>query len=103
MTVNTPARVFFGPGFATWADCIIKDLSPGGAKLVVDAVYNLPNRLVLLDYAQDAAFDALRHWRRWDMAGVSFTARHDLTALDLPQLRHVREAWLALKPAMLGA
>jgi hypothetical protein len=84
--VNAPARLFYGPKLANFADCVIQDVSDGGAKLEVAEIYVLPRRLVLLDYRQDVALDAVVRWRRWDTAGLSFEHRYDM--------RHPVDAWL---------
>jgi hypothetical protein len=97
---NTQARLCYGPKFALWADCIIKDISLGGAKVAVSSIYKLPPEFVLLNFQAGAAFEVQLRWRKADLAGVSFLARHDLATLADPRLAEVRKAWQALGPAM---
>lgn len=98
--VNAPARLFYGPGLARWADCVIQDVSDGGAKLEVDEIYVLPRRLVLLDYRQDVAFEAALKWRRWNTAGVAFEHRHDMREPVDSWLTSVRDVWASLAPSL---
>lgn len=96
VVVNAPARLFWGPKLAHWADGVIYDLSTGGAKVEVSGMYTLPRRLVLLHYAEDAAFEAILRWRRWDTAGLAFEARHDLTQPVDSWLTDVQTVWQGL-------
>ena len=100
---NTPARLFHGPGYAHWIDCVVKDRSTSGAKVEVASIFELPSRLVLLDYREGVAFVAQRRWRRGDLAGLWLEVRHDLRDLKDPNLQAVREAWLKLGPGLGGS
>jgi hypothetical protein len=100
---NTPARLFYGPGYAHWTDCVVKDRSTSGAKVQVAAIFELPARLVLLDYREGVAFVAQRRWRKGDLVGLWLEVRHDLRDLKDPGLQEVREAWLKLGPGLGGA
>ncbi|WP_374471175.1 PilZ domain-containing protein [Phenylobacterium sp.] len=101
--VNAPARLFWGPKLAHWADGMITDLSKGGVKLEVSSVYVLPRRLVLLHYREDAAYEAILRWRRWDTAGVSFEARHDLSQPVDTWLAEVQSVWRSLAASLKPA
>lgn len=100
IAVNTPARLFYGQGFTLWFDCLIKDRSRSGAKVHVPALFQLPPRVVLLDYGEGVAYSAQRRWRKGDLAGLWLEVRHDLQNLKDPGLKGVREAWLALGPGL---
>ncbi|WP_321341859.1 PilZ domain-containing protein [Breoghania sp.] len=54
------------------AECAIRDLSEGGAKLIVSAQVDLPHIIVVYDEVADAILPARICWRRGNEAGVSF-------------------------------
>ncbi len=58
-------------GGASVMDCIVRDLSDGGARLALDGAITAPSefRLTLSD---GRAFDCLVRWRRVNMLGVRF-------------------------------
>ncbi|HSV04290.1 MAG TPA: hypothetical protein VLI41_13915 [Phenylobacterium sp.] len=100
---NTPARLFYGERFTRWIDCVVMDRSTSGAKVQVPAIFQLPSRLILLDYREGVAYTARRRWRKGDLGGLRLEARHDLRALQAPGLEAVHEAWLALEKGMRAA
>ena len=95
--INAPARICYGPNHELWADCIVRDISQGGAKIQLPSVYKIPPRFVLLHYKAKIAFEAVMKWRRGDVVGMSFEAHHDLTAGAEKHMAKVHEAWLALR------
>ncbi|MFZ5720263.1 MAG: PilZ domain-containing protein [Pseudomonadota bacterium] len=95
---NARGRIMHGDKLAIWADCMIKDLSPSGAKIELSQLYNLPPRFILLHFQAGVAFEVVLKWRRGDLAGMAFERRHPLDAEVEPRLEPVREAWLALRP-----
>jgi hypothetical protein len=95
--VDEPARIYYGAGYAFWADCVVRDISQGGAKIQLPPVYVIPSRFVLLHYRAKLAFEAVRKWRRAEMLGMSFEARHDLTRAPDPRLVAIHQAWLDLR------
>ncbi len=54
------------------AECAIRDVSHGGAKLIVSAKVDLPHVVILHDEVEDAIIPARICWRRGNEAGVSF-------------------------------
>lgn len=97
-----PVRAYLDTAFALYADCELRDLSAGGAKIHVSALYKLPPRFVLLQHQAGVAFEVILKWRRGDLAGVAFERTHDLKTLEDQRLTPVREAWLALQPGFGG-
>jgi len=93
-----PARLCYGPKHSQWADCVVKDLSTGGAKVELCSMYQLPRAFVLLHFSAGLAFEAVRRWRRADLLGVSFEMCHDLNAPLPARLGRVKATWLALQP-----
>jgi hypothetical protein len=102
VAVNLPARLFYGPKYSRWIDCVIKDRSTQGAKIEVPASFELSRRVILLDYRGGVAFMAQPRWRKWDMVGLRLEVSHDLRGPVDPSLEAVREAWVALSPALGG-
>ena len=97
---NSPARLFYGAGFALWVDCAIKDRSKSGAKVQAPALFQLPNSLVLLDFEQACAFEAQLRWRKAELAGLWLHHRHDLTEPVAPAFEEIRRAWQLLSPGL---
>ena len=91
------ARVFYGQQMAHWADCTIVDLSKGGARLQISAIYPLPSRFVVLRLADGVVYDVRVRWRRGDMTGVAFDASTQLEDNQEDRLAAVRQAWSALR------
>ncbi len=93
------ARVFYGQGMAHWADCTIVDLSKGGARLQISAIYPLPPRFVVLQLNGGMVYDVRTRWRRGDMTGVAFDAQSHIETNTEERLTAARHAWHALKAA----
>lgn len=91
-------RAYYGQNLSLWADCELRDLSAGGAKIHISALYKLPPRFVLLQHQAGIAFEVILKWRRGDLAGVAFEVRHDLETTQDPRMEAMREAWRALQP-----
>jgi hypothetical protein len=98
VAINAPARLLYGAKLSLWADCTIRDLSTNGAKIELSHLHVAPPRFVLLHFEAGIAYDAVLKWRRGDVAGMSFEARHPLEGETEPRLEPVREQWLALRP-----
>ena len=91
-------RICWGPHAAISTDCTIRDISETGAQLRVPATQALPNEFALIHVLDGIAYQATLAWRRGDLAGVHFEARHDLRVAGAPELFHLRQIWLALAP-----
>lgn len=85
----------WGPSGAMWADCVVRDLSNGGAKLQLKSVMP-PGDFRLLIVELGFAYDATPRWRREQFAGVKFTERYDLREAVPADLEHVRDIWKSL-------
>ena len=97
VALSAPGRVMHGERMGMWADCVIKDLSPSGAKIELSHFYRLPPRFVLMHFREAVAFEVVLKWRRGDLAGMAFEHRHPLATLEEPRLAPVVEAWRALQ------
>ncbi|MET0294740.1 MAG: hypothetical protein ABW042_06940 [Phenylobacterium sp.] len=91
-------RICWGPKGALSVDCSIRNISEAGAQLRVAAVQALPQTFTLIHVLDGVAYEATLAWRRGDLAGARFTARHDLKRPGDPAVLHLRQTWLALAP-----
>ena len=79
-----------------WADCTINDISKGGAKLQISAIYPLPPRFQLLQVRDGIAYDVRLRWRRGDLSGVAFEAERRIEGASDPDLVALEPVWRAL-------
>lgn len=86
-----------GDKLGIWADCIIKDLSESGAKIELSHLHKIPPRFALIHFQAGMAYEVVLKWRRGDLAGMAFEAKHRLEEPVQPRLEAVRAAWLALR------
>jgi hypothetical protein len=77
--------------------CTIRDLSETGARLRLERGASAPESFILIDLPHGAAYEARVAWRAGDQLGVAFTGAHDLTRPTPPELRHVRQLWMAAR------
>jgi len=59
-------------------DCVVRDLSEGGARLRLDAPGALPVRFHLFWLADRAVLDVEAVWRSSNEMGVKFHSKHDM-------------------------
>ena len=90
--------VLFGPATLT-ADCTIRDLSKGGARIRLMAAIGLPPPLALLIPTQDAAFEASVAWSRGIEIGVAFRRALNLGAPSSEVEKAARRLWIARRRA----
>ncbi|WP_442919052.1 PilZ domain-containing protein [Methylobacterium sp. XJLW] len=55
--------------------CVLRDLSPTGAKLAVSRRYRLPASFYLIVHGREIAFPVRRAWQRGDLAGVMLAVK----------------------------
>ncbi|HLI65325.1 MAG TPA: PilZ domain-containing protein [Caulobacteraceae bacterium] len=79
-------------------DCVIRNLSSRGARIVLSRAVDLPNRVSLIILREALLCDARVSWRSGDLTGLTFTARHDLQTDTDPHRRGIRALWQALAP-----
>ena len=92
-------RICYGPKYVISFDCGIRNLSRGGAQLRLAPTQPLPARFALLDVAEGLAFEANLTWRRGELAGVTFSAVHNLRGDVSDELKPLRGIWAAIAPA----
>lgn len=79
-------------------DCVIRNLSPLGARISLSNSIELPAEVGLLVIREGLLCEATVVWRRGDQAGLKFHGRHDLRRDTDPARRGVRALWMALAP-----
>lgn len=92
-------RVCFGPYHSITVDCGIRNLSEHGAQVRLPPQQPLPGELTLLHVNEGLAFDASVIWRRGEVVGLRFNARHNLKGDVADDLKSLRAIWSALAPA----
>lgn len=97
--VRAAARIWFGAGYALWADCKLRDLSTGGARIELPPGFKLTPRLALVHTAEPTIFEAVVRWQRGAAAGMNFEARHPFDGPVPARLTHIRDTWRALHPS----
>lgn len=78
------------------ADCTIRNLTSGGAKLQSSLAASLPREVWLIVIKQARAYRATIAWRRGEEVGVRFDSEHDLVRDTNPDLAIVRRVWREL-------
>ena len=74
-------------------DCVIRNLSPTGASLVVPMTVGIPSSFTLVDAHGGTRHPAEVVWRRGDRIGVHFT-----DVVDTPPMAHLPRAARRFKP-----
>jgi hypothetical protein len=92
-------RICYGSRYVISLDCGIRNLNERGAQLRISPSQPLPSTFALIHVAEGLAFDASLTWRRGDLAGVEFSAVHNLKTEVGDDLRPLRAIWAALAPA----
>ena len=65
-------KIIFADGTMV-VDCVIRNLSVGGARLDVPATLGLPHAFTLVDVQTERHYVATVAWRRGDQMGVEFS------------------------------
>jgi len=90
-------KVIIGNGLMS-PDCVIRDLSDGGARVRISGSIELPDAVGLLVIRDGLLFDATLAWRRGDETGLAFAGRHDVRGDVDPAHRAVHRLWKELAP-----
>jgi hypothetical protein len=73
-------------------DCVVRDISPGGARLEFQAPVSLPSEFRLRIVSADLTIPATAAWQRRLEAGISFTGVGTVGAVDNSPKKIVRSA-----------
>jgi hypothetical protein len=90
---NVRARIWYGPNAARWRDCLVRDLSPGGACIVLDAEAALPARLSFAHSDEPAIFLAVVKWRSGEAAGLALQHGYPLQHCATSPLDRLAAEW----------
>ena len=71
-------------------DCVVRDISPAGAKLEVDRTYVLPQEFDLEVPQRSAVYPCELKWRKENAAGVRFKENVDPAAAHYGELAKAR-------------
>lgn len=88
-------RVWFGPQAARSAACTLHDLSCSGAKIEVNGVHELPERVAFAHRDAAALFLAVVKWRTGEFAGLSFAEGVAFEDCTRPPLDRLAAEWIA--------
>ena len=89
-------RAFYGTHDAMWADGVLIDMSKGGCKLKIGAIYPLPARIRLLQVRGGVVYDARVRWRRGDLTGIAFEGTRTLEGCEDADLARLLPIWHGL-------
>lgn len=76
-------RIVFNNGNSTM-DCLVRDISSSGARLVLSQTATLPDGFDLVIPAKDRTHKATLRWRRADSVGVTFAEEAAHPAASAP-------------------
>jgi hypothetical protein len=80
------------------ADCIIRDLSPNGARVRLSRAIGLPHAVMLLVIRDGLLIDATVSWRIGEDVGLALGNRRDLRRDQDPAQRSLRMLWASVAP-----
>ena len=75
-------------------DCVVRDITDGGARVQVNGDQPVPDDIFLLDLRSGVAYEAHIVWRRYPMIGLTFQHRYGLAEASTPHLRILRRLWM---------
>lgn len=84
--------VVSAPGYEV--ACVITDLSDKGLRVRLDRVAAPPDRAMVVDVAEAAAYEVQVRWRDGMEAGFNIISKASLRGLTPARLTLAREAWL---------
>jgi hypothetical protein len=82
-------KVVYNEGSYT-TDCRIRDLSDGGARIVLSPGIVIPTRVVLIDTRNSTAYEAEVVWMKAPDFGLKFLATHALRGGLPPHLLYLK-------------
>jgi hypothetical protein len=80
-------KLFFGDDVAFVIDCIINDITDGGARVQVDTRAAVAEEFWLVHLMDHTAYRATVAWRRHGSVGLRLISRHDLKSADTPETK----------------
>jgi hypothetical protein len=78
-------------------DCLVRDISAGGARLIFQGAVTLPDMVELYVSNRDETHLAHVQWHRGDQVGVAFTSKKTETERNLGEAADLNERAAALE------
>jgi hypothetical protein len=101
----TPRRRVLLPGLMVYAngtqtcDCTLRDLTPGGARVIVRHLPQLPQYFHLINIRDGVAYNTRLVWIKGQELGVSFEAVIPLAGSTELAAQRLKKLWLAKAPS----
>lgn len=86
-------KLVYGDYFSL--DCVVRDITSGGAKLQLPEGQAVPDKVYLVDLKTAIAYDAHVVWRRYPLVGIAFDHQHGLAEASTPHLRILKQLWMS--------
>ena len=90
-------RIVFRDGAYSY-NCIVRDISEGGARIEIPDARMLPRRFYFLTSKAEIAYDSELVWRTRLMAGIKFRDAIELPTCKDPKLRYLKQVAAELCP-----
>lgn len=85
-------KLVFGDYFSI--DCVVRDITDGGARVQVMTDQPVPDHIFLLELRSGIAYEAHVAWRRHPQIGLTFEHQYGLAEASTPHLRILRRLWM---------
>jgi hypothetical protein len=89
-------KIVYGARGEFTQDCLIRDLSDGGARLKLSEAAQVPDRFQLILISAGEAREARVAWRDHPQVGVAFGTKRDLKDASDPSTSQLRRLWLEM-------
>jgi hypothetical protein len=77
-------------------DCAIRDISEGGAKIILSRQQLLPPEFYLIIVKYCVAYQAKIAWRNFPARGLKFSNKYPLSETVPEELKFLRQLWVNL-------
>ncbi len=85
-------KLVYGDYFSV--DCVVRDITDGGARVQISCDQPVPDQLFLVDLRSGIAYEARVAWRRYPQIGLAFEHQYGLAEASTPHLRILRRLWM---------
>ncbi len=86
-------KIVYGDGAYT-LDCLIRDISPKGARITVEKGLSMPTHIYLIDVHAGMAYGAEVAYIRAPTFGLNFLRSYRLSELSDPNLKFLKRRWV---------
>jgi|SRR5579859_6329656 len=95
--VLLPGLIVYANGAQTY-DCTLRDLTPGGARIIMPHFVQLPRHFHLINIRDAVAYNTRLVWIRGHEMGVSFESVISLAGNAEFAAQRLKKLWLAKAP-----